>query len=306
LHPGSCQSRVPQIKPPPFKYYDPETIDEATALLAEHGDEAKVLAGGQSLIPMMSLRLAYPEVIIDVNRVTELDHLTQRAGALVVGALTRHAAIERSPEVVARCPLLAAAMEWVAHEAIRTRGTIGGSLAHADPAAELPAVATALGATVTARNAAGEREIPIGELFEMPLVSSLGADELLTEVTLPIQPSAAGSAVREIARRHGDFAIAGVAATLVLADGRVTDARLVAFATGPTPMLLTGAADVLLGAEPSDERLTEAGRVAQAEIAPLDDFHASATYRRQVTAVLVERAVAAAAEDALSRQMEGA
>jgi CO/xanthine dehydrogenase FAD-binding subunit len=140
----------------------------------------------------------------------------------------------------------------------------------------------------------------------MPLVSTLRDDELLTEVTLPAQPSGSGSAVREIARRHGDFAIAGVAATLVLADGRVSDAHLVAFATGPTPILLTDAAEALIGAEPSDERLTEAGRAAQAEIAPLDDIHASATYRRQVTAVLVERAVAAAAEDARSREAQGA
>ena len=292
------------MKPARFKYYDPDTLDEALALLAEHGDGAKVLAGGQSLVPMMSLRLAYPEVIVDINRLSGLDHLERRDGGLVVGALTRHVTLERSKVVANTCGLVSAAMPWVAHEAIRTRGTLGGSLAHADPAAELPAVATALGATVTARSAGGSREIPIDTLFDLPLVSTLHDDELLTEIVFPVQPVGSGSAVTEIARRHGDFAVAGVAATVMLADGVLSDARLVSFATGPTPIRLVSAERVLLGATPAAAQLAAAGVAAQGDIAPRDDFHATAAYRREITAVLTERALSAAIECARAHERE--
>jgi CO/xanthine dehydrogenase FAD-binding subunit len=288
------------VKPPRFRYEDADSVEEAIALLAEHREEAKVLAGGQSLVPMMSLRLAYPGVVVDVNRVSELDYVTRRDGGLAVGALTRQATLEHSEEVRQVCPLLSTAMHWVAHEAIRNRGTIGGSLAHADPAAELPAVATALGATVTAQSSNGSREIPIEELFAMPLVSTLREDELLTEVWLPGQPGGAGSAVEEIARRHGDFAIAGVATSVTLEAGGWDEVRLVAFAVGPTPIRLT-AAEQALGDEPSTDTLGAAAAAATEEISPNDDIHASGSYRRRVIAVLVERALRAAIADAQAR-----
>jgi len=292
------------MKPPRFRYYDAETIDEAVTLLAEHGEGAKVLAGGQSLVPMMSLRLAYPDALVDVNRVSELDYVSRRDGELAIGALTRHATLERSPEVARDCPLLSAAMRWVAHEAIRNRGTMGGSLAHADPAAELPAVALALGATLAASSREGSRTIRVEEFFRMPFVSALRDDELLTEVCLPVQPPGAGSAVQEIARRHGDFAIAGVVASVVVEDDVVAQARIVSFATGPAPVRLTAVENAVAGSGTGDDELAAAAEPAAAELSPTDDVHATAEYRRRVTKVLVTRALRDAIDDARARGEE--
>lgn len=281
------------MKPSRFEYQDPRSIPEALALLAEHGDEAKVLAGGQSLMPMLSMRLAYPSVVVDINRLEELRGIREHDDTIIFGALTRQAEAEDSALVARACPLLAEALPWIAHRSVRNRGTIGGSLAHADPAAEIPAVMTALEATVIARDVAGEREIPIGDLFAFPLMSTLSAEELMVEIRVPRQPENAVSAIGEVARRHGDFALAGVTATVLVGDdGVITSARLVSFATGPVPQRLRGAEAVLTGARPDRALLVEAGRVAAQEIAPGDDIHASGEYRRAVTAVTVERTLA--------------
>jgi carbon-monoxide dehydrogenase medium subunit len=291
------------MKPSRFAYHDPDTVEEALALLEEYGDEAKVLAGGQSLMPMLSMRLAYPSVLIDLNRVAELNGIREESGMIVFGALARQAEAEDSPLVAEACPLLRRALPWVAHRSVRNRGTLGGSLAHADPAAEIPAVMTALDATVIARGASGERAIPIAELFDMPLMSTLAADEILTEIQVPRQPSEATCAVAETARRHGDFALAGVVATIVLdTDGVVVTARLVAFATGPVPKRLAGAEAVLTGGRPDRGLLGEAGRVASLEVQPSDDLHASGEYRRAVTAAMVERALAEALDQGTPAQ----
>jgi carbon-monoxide dehydrogenase medium subunit len=283
------------MKPSRFAYHDPRDLEEALALLGEYGDEAKVLAGGQSLMPMLSMRLAYPSAVIDINGLGELAAVTEQDDTIVFGALTRQAYAEDSALVAHACPLLAQALPWVAHRSVRNRGTLGGSLAHADPAAEIPAVMTALEATVIARGVAGRREIAIGELFDMPLMSTLAPEEILIEIRVPRQSPHGVSAVAEVGRRHGDFALAGVVATADVGhDGTVTRARLVSFATGPVPHRLVGAEAVLTGAHADRELLAEAGRVAAEEIDPGDDLHASAQYRRAVTAVLVERALAQA------------
>lgn len=285
------------MKPSRFKYYDADSVDEVVSLLAEYGDEAKVLAGGQSLMPMMNLRLAYPEVLIDVNRVSALDYTDFSDAGIEFGAIVRQAAIEHSDDVRRACPLLSEAMTYVAHGAIRNRGTIGGSLAHADPAAELPALAMALDATIVAVGPEGRREIPVEDFFAMPLVTTLASDELLTAVRIGVQPQTAGSAVAQIARRRGDFALAGVMATATVEDDRIAYLRLVAFATGPTPLRLRAAERALIGEAPSEEAFARAGREASEEISPSDDIHATAEYRRRVTATLVERALRRAIEE---------
>jgi carbon-monoxide dehydrogenase medium subunit len=295
------------MKPPRFHYRDPATVEETVAILAEHGDDAKVLAGGQSLMPMLSMRLAYPEQLVDINRVAELEGITAHDGGVRIGALTRHSAAEHSEIVARACPLITTGMPWIGHRAIRNRGTIGGSLAHADPAAELPAIMTALDATAIATSAGGRREIPLGEFFEMPLVSVLGSDELLTEILVPGQPAGEGSALVELARRQGDFAVAGVAATLTLTgDGAIGRARMVAFSVAPVPVRLTGPEQILAGADPAGDAVEEAAQAASREISPTSDLHGTADYRRSVTVELVKRAVAQAAADARARAGGGA
>jgi carbon-monoxide dehydrogenase medium subunit len=290
------------MKPPLFDYLDPVTVDETVAILAEHGDDAKVLAGGQSLMPMLSMRLAYPDRLVDLNGIAELAGIHEEDGGLRIGALTRHSAAEASEVVGRACPLIAKGMPWIGHRAIRNRGTLGGSLAHADPAAELPAIMTALEATVIAARAGGEREIPLGELFEMPLVSALAPDELLTEIRVPAQPATEGSAVVELARRRGDFAVAGIAGTLTLAaDGAIDRARLVAFAVAPVPVRLIAAEAILAGADPGGDAVEEAAVAAAGEVSPTSDLHGTAEYRRALTAELVKRAVAQAVADARTR-----
>jgi len=289
------------VKPPLFRYLDPRALDDAIAVLGEHGDEAKVLAGGQSLMPMLAMRLAYPSFVVDLNRVLELDYIRRENDSLAIGALARHSAAEDSPEVRAACPLISKAMPYVGHRAIRNRGTLGGSLAHADPAGELPAVMTALDATVTIAGRSGTRTTPVAELFEMPLVARLEADEILIAISVPSQPEGAGSAVLEVARRHGDFALVGVAASACVdSRGQLAGVRLACFGAGPTPIRLRAAEQAATAADLTDEAFAEAGAAASGEVDPADDMHASATYRRTVTKVLVRRALRAAAEDALT------
>ncbi len=288
------------MKPAPFVYHRPATLDEALTLLAEHGSEAKPLAGGQSLIPAMNFRLARPPVLVDLNRVAELGYVRAGRDGLQIGAMTRQRAVERSDAVRGAAPLLAEAMPFIAHPQIRNRGTVGGSLAHADPAAELPAVMLALEARFRARSLKGERWIQAGEFFTGILETALGPDELLLEVVVPKAPARTGYAFAELARRHGDYALVGVAARVTLdRRERCQAARITLFSVGDGPVLAAAAAALLDGQEPSPEAMRAAAdAAAQRDIDPPSDIHASAAYRRRLAAVLTRRALARAVERA--------
>ena len=290
------------MKLPPFDYEAPETVAAAVDLLAEHQDEASVLAGGQSLIPLLALRLARPAVLIDINGVQELSGLSAADGWLTVGAMTREYVAEESATVGDAVPLLAAALPLIGHEAIRNRGTIGGSLAHADPAAELPAVALALDAVFVVRGQRGERFIPAADWFEGYLTTARRPDELLVEVRFPTAGPGTGSSFLEIARRHGDFAMVGLATSLTLADGAISDARLAFAGLSDVPVRATAAEDLLVGGQPSDDLFAAAARLATAGLEPPSDLHGSAEYRKKVAAVLVRRGLRAAVGSASERQ----
>jgi len=284
------------VKPPRFAYHAPASAAEALALLARHGEGARVLAGGQSLVPMLNFRLARPEHLIDINRAPGLDGISVAAdGGLRLGARVRQRALERSALVAERCPLLAQAMPFVGHPQIRTRGTLGGSLAHADPAAELPAVMVALGAELTLRRATGDRRVAAGDFFLGALSSALAPDELLTEIALPPWPARTGGELREVAIRRGDFALGGAVATLTLdGQGRVAAARVVCFGVAPRPVRMTSAESSLVGGAPSAAAFAEAGRLASEAADPHEDIHASAGYRRRLAGVLTARALSGA------------
>jgi carbon-monoxide dehydrogenase medium subunit len=287
------------MKPAPFAYHDPRSIDDALALLARHGDDAKVLAGGQSLMPLMNFRLARPAVVVDINRIPDLDGIREIDGALVMGALARQRGVERWAGT--RSPLLAAALRYVGHDAIRTRGTVAGSLAHADPAAELPALLLCLDGHVQARSGRGARPIAARDLFVAALTTSLRPDEVITEVRLPMLRPGEGWGFEEVARRHGDFALAGAVATVAVDGGRVSQARIAVFACGPTPVRAHDAERVLAGSAPTAEAVDTAARVAAEALDPEGDLHASAAYRKRVARTLVARALAAAAGRATAR-----
>jgi carbon-monoxide dehydrogenase medium subunit len=282
------------MKLPPFEYRSPTTIDETVSLLAEYGDEAKVLAGGQSLLPLLAMRLGRPEFLIDINRVDELAGITVN-GVLTIGALTRHRAGERSPEVRASVPLLAAALGNVGHDAIRTRGTIGGSVAHADPSAEMPTIVRTLGGTLTATSSRGSRQIAAEDFFQGFLMTSLEPDELLTSIELPIAGPRSGWSFKEFSRRSGDFALVGVAVALELdANGAVAEARIGLLGVAGEPARATAAEAVLVGATPGDEAFAAAAAAAQGEVSPTADLHGTAAYREHLTGVLVRQGLAEA------------
>lgn len=286
------------MKPAPFSYARPATLPEALSLLSEHGDEAKILAGGQSLIPVMNFRLAQPSVVVDVNRVAGLDHLEATPDdGLRIGALVRQGRLEREPLVAERSPLLAAAVPWIAHPQIRNRGTIGGSISHSDPKAELPAVMTALGARYRLLRHGGgveERWVTAGDFCHGLFHTCLEADELLAEIEIPPWPAGSGAAFSEVARRHGDYAMVGLAATVRLdGDGRYADARLAFLSVGDRPRLAQ-AAERLLGEAPSEALWAAVAEAAQGEVRPAGDVHATADYRRHLAGVLVRRVLAAA------------
>ena len=224
------------MKPAPFAYAAPKSVDEAVALLAEHGGEARLLAGGQSLVPMLNFRLLEPALLVDINRIAELDGIAEAAGALRLGALVRHRALETSPLIAKRFPIIAAAMAEVAHLAIRNRGTIGGSLAHADPAAELPLLALLLEARITAVSTQGRRVIAAADFFTAALTTALAADEILTEIELPDPPEGSGWGFAELARRAGDFALAAVGVIIAEAGGVCRTAHIAMAGVGPTPL----------------------------------------------------------------------
>ncbi len=290
------------MKLPPFDYEAPETVSEAVELLAEHLDEANVLAGGQSLIPLLALRLARPAVLIDVNGLDELAGVSVTDGWMTIGAMTREYVAEEAKSVADTVPLLAAALPLIGHEAIRSRGTIGGSLAHADPAAELPAVARALDAEFVVRSRSGMRVIPAADWFEGYLTTSRRPDELLVEVRFPTASPGTGVSFDEVARRHGDFAIVGLAASLTLSDGTISDARLALAGFSDVPVRAAAAEDLLVGERPSAELFDEAARRATDGTDPPADLHGSSDYRKSVAAALVRRALRAAADNARERR----
>ncbi len=298
------------MKPAPFDYFAPGTLDEALALLAEHGDDAKPLAGGQSLIPAMNFRLARPRVLVDLNRVGALSYIRAEkgggggGGGVEIGAMTRQRAVERSDLVARAAPLLTEAMPAIAHPQIRNRGTVGGSIAHADPSAELPAVALALDARFRARSATGERTIVVADFFKGMLETALEPGELLVEIALPPLRPRTGTAFLEVARRHGDYALVGVAALVTLdATGRCQAARMALLSVGDGPVLAVEAGKTLVGQQRSDELLRAAAdAAAKRDVDPPSDIHASATYRRHLVGVLTRRVLVRAFERAEIQQ----
>jgi len=290
------------MKLPYVEYEAPTTVAEAIDLLAEHLDEASVLAGGQSLIPLLALRLARPAVLIDINGIDELSGVSATDGRVTVGAMTREYVAGESGTVADAVPLLAAALPLIGHEAIRSRGTIGGSLAHADPAAELPAVARALDAEFVVRGPSGMRVVPAAEWFEGYLTTSRRPDELLVEVSFPTAGRGTGTSFQEVARRHGDFAIVGLAVSLTLSEGAISDARLAFAGMSDVPVRAVGAEDLLVGERPSTELFDQAARRATDDMDPPADLHGSSEYRKKVAAALVRRGLRAAADNAYERQ----
>ena len=280
------------MKPPPFKYARPESLDEALGILSEYGGEARVLAGGQSLIPLLNFRLARPAVLVDIAMVTELRRLAVERGALRIGAAVTQNAVERSNDVARSCPLLKKALPFVGHLQNRMRGTVVGSIAHADPAAEMPAVALALDATMVARSATGVRKIPADQFFLGPFTTALAQDEILVEVRFPASKKTR-AAVAEVAPRSGDFAIAGVAGELATTRaGKVRDVSLALFGVGGSPQRLGEVEARLAGQRVTGDLLDQVAdltrRTARADS---EDVHADAAYRAQVSGELVRRAV---------------
>lgn len=287
------------MKPPSFSYVVPRSRDEAVELLGQHGDEAKVLAGGQSLVPLMNLRLAAPGVLIDINRIVDLAYIRSWDGGIAIGALTRQHAAEREPEIQRRVPVIQEACRLIGHAPIRHRGTVGGNLAHADPASELPAVMVALEAEITATSAAGSRVVPAEQFFVDALTTALRPDELLAEIRLPGLPARTGSAFLEIARRQGDYALAGAAALVTLDEaGRCQRARVALCGAGPTPIRAREAEQVLVGQQPGPALLDEAADRAAAATDPPSDVHASAVFRRKLARYVTRQAIQLAVQRA--------
>src|SRR5215470_6850530 len=281
----------------PFQYAAPETLDDALSLLREHGDEAKVLAGGQSLIPILHYRLARPRVVIDINALP-LGDIAVHDGRIGIGALVRYHQLEESAELARRCPVLAEAARLIGNVRVRTLGTVGGSLVHADPAAELPAVMTALDTRLAVASASGRRTIAAREFFTGPLTTALAPDEIVTGVDVPVTATY-GWAVEELSRRAGDFAIV-VVAVLVSLDrrGHVDDVRVAFGGVGDRPVHARAAEDALRGREPTAETLARAAHVAREALAPPSDAFVSGAYRRHVAGVLCRRALVRAVERA--------
>jgi carbon-monoxide dehydrogenase medium subunit len=280
------------VKPAPFEYHAPESAAEVVGLLAEYGGDAKPLAGGQSLIPMLALRLTRFEHLIDLNRAGDLTGIARSNGDVRIGAMTRQATVEHDATIGADVPLLARATPLIGHFQIRNRGTVGGSIAHADPASELPAVALALDAELEVAGAGGTRRVPASEFFVGTWTTTVGEDEILSAVHFPVWSGRTGFAVEEVARRSGDFALAGVVAAVeVDGSGAVSRAGLSFLGMAPTPVRARQAEQALVGTSPSASDLEEIGRLAVADTEPTADVHASAEYRKHVGAHLVVRAL---------------
>ncbi|HLI37185.1 MAG TPA: xanthine dehydrogenase family protein subunit M [Streptosporangiaceae bacterium] len=294
------------MKPVDFTLHQPAALAQAAELLAAHPDESKILAGGQSLLPLLNFRLARPQHLIALDRVGGLAGIGRDASGLHVGAMVRHACAERSSAVARDCPLMAAAIPQIAHPPIRNRGTVGGSLVHADPAAELPAVARALDVTFHAVSVRGTRDIPAAAFFHSYLTTDLADDEILTGISVPPCPPRTGSAFCEVARRRGDFAIAGVAAQVTVDGGTLSDVRLALSGVAGVPHRCTAAEDVLRDATPAPDVLDAAVTAEQAMLHPSGDLHGTADYRLHLAGVLLRRAVLAAYANAAGPRPQAA
>ncbi|HEY3118731.1 MAG TPA: xanthine dehydrogenase family protein subunit M [Chloroflexota bacterium] len=288
------------MKPAAFDYYAPNTVDEALELLAQLGEDAKPLAGGQSLVPMMNFRLARPASLIDLNRIAELDHLAAAEdGSLRIRAMTRQRSLERSAAVARQWPLIAEAVAHIGHVQIRNRGTVGGSLSHADPAAELPAVMVALDAELVIHSRTGQRMLSAADFFLGHYQTAVEPSELLVEVRVPLPPARTGWSFQEVSRRHGDFALAGAAGLVTLDQhGAISRARLAFVGLGPTPIRSIAAEDSLVGQQPSDSIWGDAAALASRDLDPDADVHATAAYRRHLGEVLARRVLIEAAKRA--------
>jgi len=283
------------MKPSAFEYFTASTVTEAIDLLERYEDEAKIIAGGQSLVPMMNFRIAKPEVLIDINGIKELDYIRQEDDEIVIGALTRERDLELSPLVQEKCPLLAEAVSLIGHASIRTRGTIGGSLVHADPAAEIPVAIYGLDAKMRVVGPSGERTLEPEEFFLSYLTTSLEPLEILVEVRIPVLPQKTGWSFVELTRRRGDFYIVAVATVLFMEEGGVcTEARISVGGVGPTPIRAEEAEELLAGQVITDALIEKAGQKAAEAADPESDYHASAEYRTDMTRVFVQRGLAEA------------
>lgn len=287
------------MKAPLFEYSSPDTLEEVLDILGEHGDEAKIIAGGQSLIPMMAMRLARPAQVVDINRVTTLAGIERRGEVIALGALTRERAAERSALVALQAPILAESLPHVGHVSIRNRGTIGGSLAHADASAELPAVAMIADAEMVVQNRRGQRVLAAANVFDGHFTTTMSDDECLVEVRLPTTQQHAGWSFQEVARRHGDFALVGAAAMIAVdMNNAISEARICLFGVGDRAIRIRHVEAALVGGTASADILAGAARDAVQDIEPASDMHGSSAYRRHLATVVVLRALTVAAERA--------
>jgi CO/xanthine dehydrogenase FAD-binding subunit len=288
------------MKPAPFKYIAATSVDQALTLKAEFGDDARFLAGGQSLVPMLNFRVAQPKVLIDLNLLSQLsDIVCENSASLRVGALTRYCTLERDQHIARTAPLVREALPHIAHPQIRSRGTLGGNLAHADPASELPAIVVALGGRLRAQSIRGDRWIEARDFFKAPLTTALRADEMLIEVQLPAPAKRSGSCFMEVARRRGDFALMGAAVVLTLGVfGRCNDVRIVLCGAGDTPTDVSDAASGLIGHSMDMAGIDQVAASVQKSVDPPGNVHASKAFQRHLAGVLVKRALGVAAERA--------
>jgi carbon-monoxide dehydrogenase medium subunit len=282
------------VKNPPFNYHRPATLDEALDLLAIYGDEAKVLAGGQSLLPVMALRLGRPEHVVDIGAVAGLDAITVGNGGVTIGAMVRQAQAEKSADVAHHAPLVSAALPHVGHRAIRNRGTVVGSIAHADAAAEMPAVCLATDATMHIASSNGTRQVDAADFFQGYFTTSIEPNEILTAVQFPQWSPTAGGTVVEVSRRHGDYAMVGLSAMVDVPDGTITNAALSFFAVAGTPVRVGEAEAALIGKQPTEEAFAEAATIVANTLEPSGDIHATAAYRRHISAVLTRKGLSQA------------
>jgi len=277
------------LKPAAFIYAKPSSVDEVLGLLSEHGDEATILAGGQSLVPTLNMRLSAPSLVIDINGLADLSGISVAGDYLRIGALTRHVEIENSPEIAEHAPLIATAMPSIAHPAIRNRGTMGGSVAMADPAAELPACLCALGAEIEITGGSGARKVAATDFFKGLYDTDLGDDEILTAIEIPKISAGYRSAFDELARRHGDYAMCGVAAHAKVDGAVISDLKLVFFAVGGTPVVAASASAAMEGQTVADDSIAAAQATLEDDLSPFDDLHCSATLRIHYAKELTKR-----------------
>ena len=294
------------MKPPKFMYCDPDSIEEAVALKSRYGHDSLVLAGGQSLMPMLNMRLANPEVLIDINRITGLQQITRDGEVLEIGAGVRQSALETDPAVAAAVPLLGLVVPYIGHIENRHRGTVGGSLAHADAAAELPCAAVTLDATIVVQGTAGRREVPARDFFEGLKTNCCAPDELVVAVRFPVTPAASGSAFVEHARRQGDFALASAAAVVSLdAQGNVASAAVGVGGISGTPVPADAVQDALVGGPTATEAIAAAAAAIGDSVSAADDMHATGVYRRHLAVTVVKRAITAAVANAAAVERNG-